>query len=416
MVLGLVVNGASSFAFLSAAGRVLEPGLFALVSVLWSALFLVGTGLAVPLELELNRSIAARRARGVDHGPLVRRVAVVATVSGAAVAAALMAAQAPLSASLFRGRSAFVVLLAVGVAGVLALYLARGVLAGSGRYGGYGTLLLGEGLARATPAILLAVAGVREPVAYGLVLALSTFVGAGIPFARPSRRVTFDRGDPPPWRPLVSSLGHLTLTTFLVAVAMNVGTVAVELLAEPSQQELAGVFLSGLVVARLPLFLYQALNAITLPRLSRAAAGGDWAGFRADLRRLFVGLGALTAVGTAASAVLGPWAVEVVFGPELAVLDARDMGLLALSSLLLTVVLTINQAQFALHHQRRSGWPWAVATVAFVATAAWSSQDLLLRVELALAAQALVAVVVGAALLLAELRHPDEGRDELPAL
>ena len=59
-----------------------------------------------------------------------------------------------------------------------------------------------------------------------------------------------------------------------------------------------------------------------------------------------------------------PWDERITYRE----IDATDeVALLTLSSLLMTVALTLNQAQIALHHQRQTGWPWGVATAAFLA-------------------------------------------------
>ena len=90
--------------------------------------------------------------------------------------------------------------------------------------------------------------------------------------------------------------------------------------------------------------------------------------------------------------------------------------MLTLASLLMMGALTINQAQIALHHQHQTGWPWGVASLAFLATAALGGEDLFLQVELAMVAAGLVALVIAAVLLVRELRHPDGGRFVTPAL
>ena len=51
----------------------------------------------------------------------------------------------------------------------------------------------------------------------------------------------------------------------------------------------AGIFLSGLVIARIPLFLFQAIQAIVLPGC-RCSRRGDLGGFRSDLRRLYAAM------------------------------------------------------------------------------------------------------------------------------
>ena len=74
------------------------------------------------------------------------------------------------------------------------------------------------------------------------------------------------------------SLGWLLVTSLFSAFAMNIGTIAVEVLARPSEADRAGVFLSGLVIARIPLFLFQGIQALVLPKLSHQAASGDMGG------------------------------------------------------------------------------------------------------------------------------------------
>lgn len=414
MGIGLLVDGLASYVFLSAAGRALGPSRFALVSVLWAALFLIGAGLFVPLEMELGRSVSARRERGVGFGSLVERVGLAAAGAFGVLAVLLGVFHSQIADALFRGDEQFVVVLAAGIAGVGCMYLVRGLLAGSGRYYGYAVLFLGDALSKSIPAVALALAGVRSPLAFGVVMAASAYVGAAVPLTRGAR--LGDPGRPPEWGLLLRSLGFLLLTTFLSALTMNIGTLAVEVLATPAQQEEAGVFLSGLVIARIPLFLFQAVQAIVLPRLSRLAAGGDWPGFRQNLRVLLGGMAGLTVVATAVSALVGPLVVKLLFGADFGLLGARDMGLLTLASMLMMCGLTINQAQIALHRQHQTGWPWGVATLVFVAAAALSSKDLLLRVEVAMTLSAATVVVVAGGLLFQELRQPDAHREEMPTL
>ncbi len=61
-----------------------------------------------------------------------------------------------------------------------------------------------------------------------------------------------------------------------------------------------------MLLARIPLFLFQAVQAALLPRLSRLAARGEIEEFRAGLRRLIVVVIAVGVVGIAGSFLLGP--------------------------------------------------------------------------------------------------------------
>ena len=410
LTLGLVADGVGSYLYLTSSGRALGPERFALISVMWAVLFLVGNGLFIPVEQELARSIASNTARGTDGDGIVGRLATATAVLVAVVAAVGIALSGTIRASLFRDETGFVAALIVGVASVACMFLVRGTLAGTGRYAAYGALFMADAAAKAIPAVILASAGVDEPLVYAWIMATSGFVGCLVALAV-ARPIGLRRGTGPaaPWAPILSALGFLLLTSVLSLTVINIGTVAVEVLSGPAEQAAAGIFLSALVIARVPLFLFQAVQAIVLPRLSAKASVGDVSGFRADLQVLAGGLAGLTAVAVAGAFAFGAFAQRVLFGDEFDRIDGRDMGLLTLASMLMTGALTLNQAQIALRRQHQTWWPWALALVAFLAVAAKSSSDLLGRVEWAMCAAGAVALIVAAWLLRSELRRVPPG-------
>jgi O-antigen/teichoic acid export membrane protein len=416
LTMGLLFDGVASYIFLTAAGRALGPDRFAIVSVLWVVLFLVGNGLFIPIEQELSRSIAARRARGLGSRSLVRRVGTASSVLLVVVSIGTLADRSRIADSLFRGDDGFVVALVGGIVGVWLMFMVRGFLSGNHRFHSYALMFVGDALAKAIPAVVLLAVGATNPITFALVMAASAYVGSVVPLVRDRPPPTEESDPPPDWGRLLSSLGFLLLTSFLSALAINIGTIAIEVIGTRVDEDKAGIFLSGLVIARIPLFLFQAIQAIVLPRLSRLAALNDLSGFRQDLRRLVSLMVGATVVAVLGSALLGPLAVKILFGDEFALLGARDMGLLTLASMLMTCALTLNQAQIALHHQRQTGWPWGVATAAFLAVTATNGADLFLRVELGMVAAGAAALVLVSLLLLRELRHPDEHRAVTPAL
>ena len=365
----LVINGVADYIFLTASGRALGPDLFTQISVLWAVLFLVGNGLYIPVEQELGRSISARRARGIGYGSLVRRVSIAAGSTFAVVAVVMAAFEWKIAEALFRGNETLVWVLIFGIFGVAAMFLVRGWLAGTSRFHSYAAASSSathwprrcRRSSWSSPE-----SATRWPT--GSVMGASALVGCAVPLSRP--REPMEPGPAPAWSPLMSSLGWLLITSLLSALAMNIGTIAVEVLARPSEGDRAGVFLSGLVIARIPLFLFQGIQALVLPKLSHQAASGDIPGLRSSLSRLLTLLAGVTVVATIAAAWLGPIAVRVLFGEDFALLGGRDMALLTLASLLMMGALTINQAQIALHHQHQTGWPWGAACIVFVITAA----------------------------------------------
>ena len=78
-----------------------------------------------------------------------------------------------------------------------------------------------------------------------------------------------------------------------------------------NEDGLVTAFSYGVLLARIPLFLFQAVQAALLPRLSRLAARGEIEEFRAGLRRLLlIVVIAVGVVGIAGAFILGPWVIE----------------------------------------------------------------------------------------------------------
>ena len=181
------------------------------------------------------------------------------------------------------------------------------------------------------------------------------------------------------------------------AIVLNVSPLAVELLAGPSEREEAGRFLNALLIARVPLFFFQAVQASLLPKLSSLAADGHLDEFRRVLGRLLALVGALGAMAIAACALVGHLVVEMAFGAEFAV-GRRDMVLLAASSAVLMIVLSLAQALIAQRCQGHMALAWLAGLCAFPVVLAFGG-DLFLRVELALLATVVTAMVAMAVLL-----------------
>ena len=64
---------------------------------------------------------------------------------------------------------------------------------------------------------------------------------------------------------------------------LNAGPIATTILADPGPEDAGDAFAYGVLMARIPLFLFQAVQAALLPRLSRLAARNELGEFRAGL-------------------------------------------------------------------------------------------------------------------------------------
>jgi O-antigen/teichoic acid export membrane protein len=191
---------------------------------------------------------------------------------------------------------------------------------------------------------------------------------------------------------------------------LNVGPLAVSALAHtPEEHAKAGIFLNGVIVARVPLFLFQAVQAALLPKLARYASTGRHGDLRRVLRRLLILVTAIGVTATVGAFLIGPFVLDVVFGKSFE-LGHSDLGMLAAAASIFMVALVLTPALISLHGYWRALAGWLVAAGVFVVVTAVGT-DLLGRVERGLVACAVAASAVLAALLLPLLRTPQAEAD-----
>ena len=410
---GLVVNGLAAYTFITLASRDLGAEVYTPVGLLWALSFLLGPGFFQPLEQETARFIAGRPADGLRA--VVRPAAILGGSLALGLAVVAVVAAPWIVDSLFAGHDVLLVGLLLVLVGLGTGHLVRGVLAGLGRFGGYSRYFIGDGLGRLLLVGVGSLVLTNEVAVYGLAVGGAPFLGVAA--ALTGRRSA--PGRPEPIRGTVAlgtvstgtvalgrrgelgalapAMGFLLVASVSTAIVLNVSPLAVELLAGPSEREEAGRFLNALLVARVPLFFYQAVQASLLPKLSSLAADGHLEEFRRVLGRLLALVGALGAAAVVACALVGHLVVEMAFGAEFAVLR-RDMVLLAASSAVLMIVLSLAQALIAQRCQGRMALAWLAGLCAFPLVLAFGG-DLFIRVELALLATVVTAMLVMAVLL-----------------
>src|SRR6185436_2089357 len=120
-----------------------------------------------------------------------------------------------------------------------------------------------------------------------------------------------------------------------------------------TQSAVVSEFSYAVLVARVPLFMFQAVQAALLPKLARLAAQGLYDDFRQGFRRLMQVVIVVGLVGVVLAATIGPTVLEIVFNATV-------------------------------------GWIAGLAT--FIVVTWVASHDLLLRVELGLVAGSLTAM------------------------
>jgi len=404
----------ATVAFLAIASRSLDPADYSALGVLWTLLFAVGNGIMQPLEQEVARAVSDRRARGIGPAPVIRRAIVVGICFAALAAAVVLVLGNTVLGDSFNDDRVLVASFAGGLFAFGAGHLARGVLSSHHRFGAYSRFFSFDGVSRVALVGALALVGVTVVGPYGLVLALTPFIGVGA--ALFGQRNLMEPGPEAQWSELTRKLGWLLLGTVSIALVVQGGTIAVDILATPEQDAAAGVFLNGLQTARIPLFLFQAVLASLLPKLSRLVGTGHFDEFLVTLRRLVFAILGLGVLSTIAATVVGPTFIEKVYGST-DVLGPRDLGLLSAAFILIMATICLDQALIALNGHSRMAIGWFLALLVFIAVTAVGS-DLFLRVELGLLAASIVAFVWMAANLAERLRHHARPRavDEAEAL
>ncbi len=400
---GLLVNGLTAYAFITISSRDLGAETYTPVALLWALSFLLGLGFFLPLEQETARLVASRVGHGQGIGPVVKSAARLGGVLALAIVALAVVAGRWFTDSFFDGEFLLLLGLLLVVIGLGAAHLVKGTLAGLGRFGGYARYVIGEGIGRLT-LVVIVLSMTTGAGAYGLAIGLAPFVGIAVAVA--GQRQVFTPGPEAHMGDLSRALGSLLVASVCTALVLNVSPLAVEVLATDAEADEPGRFLNALLVARVPLFFFQAVQAALLPRLSGLAGQGRFDELWRELRRLLVLVLGLGATAVAVAAVAGPWAVEFAFGAEFAV-GRRDVALLACSSAGLMVVLSLAQALIACGAQGRMALAWVAGVVAFPITVAFAGDELFLRVEVAL----IVTVSVAAAMMavLVERRLVAEG-------
>ncbi len=364
---GLAVLGLASFAFLSISGRALGPEAFAPLGTLWILVNAAGPALFQPLEQELGRGIAHARAMGTGARPLfLRGVALALTVVGI-LGVGLAAAHDQLAERLFNGEDVLVIALFVGLAGLAAEGVSRGAFAGSGAFGRYGWQLGLDGLLRLGGSVALFVAGVSLVGWYGLVLGVAPVLAALLTMGSVGPALT--HGEPERWSRLTHALGLLTAGGLLQQLVINAPGVAANLIAGTADQARAGIFISVLVLARIPLFLFTAIQAAFLPTLAALAARDDRSGFHRQMRGVLMVVTGIGVAGILVVAAAGPQLVRLFYG------DAYQTSrlllvILAAGATLVMVGSALSQILISLRSYQASLVGWLCGSVTFLAALA----------------------------------------------
>ncbi len=388
MLAGTVVNALTTFVLLGVVVRALGRAAAADFSVFWAVVVIAGLGFFLPMEQEMARRVArAAPDRAVD--PIWRSSARFAAVVGAllavpAVGLALLARE-PVTA----------LAVLVAIAGYTVQFTCRGVLSGRRRLARYGGVTTVDAVLRVAGAVALAMAGVHSAPGYQLAVSSSALIAglAALVWSRPDRLA---RPESPPvpageGARFGADAGRLIAAAACMQALLNSGTLLAKAFAQPDQVALVATLLVTMTVARLPVFLFQSMQATYLTRL----AGGVHRGEGGPVRRLLAVLAGavlIVDVGLAVgAAVLGPWVVSTFFaGYQVTRIAAALVGASVAVYLAASVANDVSVAVGA-HQRIVIAWPAGLIAGGLLALLL---KDLTLRSILPLALGAFVALVI----------------------
>ena len=193
-------------------------------------------------------------------------------LAAAALAVGISLALWPVTLRALGDQGWLVVSLCLALPGYACWFASRGELAGQGRLGIYGVQLVVDGVVRLVGAVALVLTDHATSAGFGLLFGLSPWLAFAVApragHAPPEDR----RAQRTP--PLTGPLALLVISALAAQLLINAGPLVVSLMASDSDRDRAGVYLAVLVVVRVPVYLFTAVQPGFLRALAEHAGGG----------------------------------------------------------------------------------------------------------------------------------------------
>jgi O-antigen/teichoic acid export membrane protein len=381
--IGIATTGVVTFAYFSVASHVLDDEDYKRISLLWSVLFVTVSVIYRPIEQLLSRTIADRRARGLEHDHPLRTPLLIQGGFALAFAVVALALRGPIQDGLFDGSAALYWILVAAVLAYAASYFARGWLAGHQWFVLYGALVFLEATARLLFALAVAVGIAEGQTAVALGMAAAPLLSLVVvpwafsrrPAAQERRRAEDELS--------VARGGRFAVAVLAIMLAeqtlLNAAVITTDLTADDAV--VAGFVFNVLLIARAPLQLFQAVQGSLLPHLAGLEARASSAEAARAVRVTVLAIAGFALAVAAGLVAIGPWAMDLLFDDD-ATYGRWGLALVALGMGFHLAAGTLNQSALARDDAGRAAAAWLVAAAAFVAwLVAPVVDDELLRAE-----------------------------------
>jgi O-antigen/teichoic acid export membrane protein len=415
LTIGIASTGIFTFLYLAFASHDLSPASYSRISLCWAVMFVILSVIYRPIEQLLSRTIADRRARGLE-GHILRVPALIQSGFALLFLAVALALRHQIEHGMFDGSAALYWILVIGVLAYAASYFARGWLAGNQRFDLYGGLVFLESTSRFLFALAVAVGIGSGQGIVGLGMAVAPFVSLSvIPFAFSRLRarapaaveVADAAREGPVHAQLEEAATDLSLThgaRFAVSVVgimfseqtlLNAGVLIIA-----ASTPKAGGITSGLVgfvfnvmlIVRAPLQLFQAIQTSILPHLAGLEARESPAEFHRAIRTTVLVIAAFAGVVALGLLAVGPPVMTALLGSKRGFTYARlGLAVVGLGMGFHLISGTLNQAALARGRAGLAAIAWLVAAGLFVLLVATHSiSNEVTRVEVAYFASTVV--------------------------
>jgi O-antigen/teichoic acid export membrane protein len=168
-----------------------------------------------------------------------------------------------------------------------------------------------------------------------------------------------------------------------------------------ADHKVAAGFVTGMFIARIPILLFQAVQAALLPKLSAYAGSGQHDDFRAGLKKLLIVVAGVAVLGVVGGATVGPTIGRKLF--EKWTLESRDLALLAGGAGGFILALTLAQGLIALRGYKHVAASWVAGILVFLAVMPIGN-DVVLSSEIAFVMSCWVTAMIIATLLVLRMR------------
>jgi O-antigen/teichoic acid export membrane protein len=382
------------------------------VTTLWLVVFVTVATLYRPIEQLLSRTIAERHAREGFRGRPLKVAATIQAIVALTVTALCLALRGPIEDELLSGSSTLYWILVVSIAAYSGTFFARGFFAGHRRFGLYSAVLLSDACTRILfpLAVAVGIASGATAIALGiaagplvsLLLAPAVVVIAlrrrgGIEPEAVAEAPTKPAGSDGPEFTLAHGGGFAAAVLVIVfseQLFLSSGAFVVRITEGAAA---TGFIFNVLMLARAPIYLFQAVATSLLPHLTRlryrpAMGGAD--AFRLSVNVTLGAVAAFAALVVFVVLIAGPDLMQIAFGDKFTY-DRAGLLIVSIGMGFYLAAATLNQAALAQGRARRAAVCWIACALAYVGWNLLPVLDEFRRVEVgfALAAATLCALL-----------------------